>query len=263
MQIRARQKDRTETNPALSSRRLKLGTFQTNLDSGCVMSDLDRFKSVNDSHGHAIGDKVLKQVSARLWGATRETDMLARLGADEFALLLRPIERPADAASIAERIVRAMTAPFTVDNCRVVIGASVGIALSPADGDNADTLLQCADMAMRRAKDEATRGRSIMIMPEGTRLPPGRAGRYHPGVAALYTHLGLTVVPVALNSGLYWGRRSLLLRPGTVTMEFLPPIPPGLERKAFMSLLQERIETASERLRLDAPNDEKAAQNAA
>lgn len=105
---------------------------------------------------------------------------------------------------------------------------------------------------LRRAKGETTRGRSIMIMPEGTRLPPGRAGRYHPGVAALYAHLGLAVVPVALNSGLYWGRRSLLLRPGTVTMEYLPPIPPGLERKEFMALLQERIETASERLRLEA-----------
>lgn len=105
---------------------------------------------------------------------------------------------------------------------------------------------------LRRAKDETTRGRSIMIMPEGTRLPPGRSGRYHPGVAALYAHLGLTVVPVALNSGLFWGRRSLLLRPGTVTMEFLPPIPPGIERKEFMAQLQERIETASERLRLAA-----------
>jgi 1-acyl-sn-glycerol-3-phosphate acyltransferase len=103
---------------------------------------------------------------------------------------------------------------------------------------------------MRRAKAETARGRSIMIMPEGTRLPPGRAGRYHPGVAAIYAHVGLAVVPVALNSGLFWGRRSLLLRPGTVTMEFLPPIPPGMERAAFMTLLQERIETASERLRL-------------
>jgi 1-acyl-sn-glycerol-3-phosphate acyltransferase len=105
---------------------------------------------------------------------------------------------------------------------------------------------------MRRAKDETARGRSIMIMPEGTRLPPGRAGRYHPGVAAIYGHLGLPVVPVALNSGLFWGRRSLVLKPGTVTMEFLEPIPPGMERAAFMALLQERIETASERLRIEA-----------
>ncbi|MGH7005449.1 MAG: lysophospholipid acyltransferase family protein, partial [Alphaproteobacteria bacterium] len=84
---------------------------------------------------------------------------------------------------------------------------------------------------LRRAKDATARGRSIMIMPEGTRMPPGRAGRYHPGVAALYTTLALPVVPVALNSGLFWGRRSMLLRPGTVTLEFLEPIPPGLERQ--------------------------------
>ena len=89
-------------------------------------------------------------------------------------------------------------------------------------------------------------------MPEGTRLPPGRTGRYHPGVAALYSVLGLAVVPVALNSVLFWGRRSLVLRPGTVTMEILAPIAPGLARDEFMKTLQERIETASERLRLGA-----------
>jgi len=108
---------------------------------------------------------------------------------------------------------------------------------------------------LRRAKDATARGRSIMIMPEGTRMPPGRAGRYHPGVAALYTSLGLPVVPVALNSGLFWGRRSLLLRSGTVTMEFLAPLKPGMDRKVFMELLQERIETASERLRHAAMED--------
>jgi 1-acyl-sn-glycerol-3-phosphate acyltransferase len=110
---------------------------------------------------------------------------------------------------------------------------------------------------LRRAKSETGGGRSIMIMPEGTRLPPGRAGRYHPGVAALYSVLGLPVVPVALNSGLFWGRRSLLLRPGTVTLEFQEPIAPGMARKQFMALLQERIETASERLRLDAQTPER------
>jgi len=105
---------------------------------------------------------------------------------------------------------------------------------------------------LRRAQDETRQGRGIMIMPEGTRLPPGRTGRYHPGVAALYTVLGLTVVPVALNSGLFWGRRSLLLRPGTITLQFLDPMPPGLERREFMKQLQERIESAAERLRREA-----------
>src|SRR6185369_7894554 len=85
--------------------------------------DLDHFKAVNDTLGHAIGDKVLKQVSARLWGTTRETDVLARLGGDEFSLLLKPIDKPGDAATIAERIVKTMSTPFQIDGHQVMIGA--------------------------------------------------------------------------------------------------------------------------------------------
>jgi 1-acyl-sn-glycerol-3-phosphate acyltransferase len=91
-------------------------------------------------------------------------------------------------------------------------------------------------------------GRSIMIAPEGTRVPPGRAGRYHPGVAGLYSLLGLTVVPVALNSGLYWTRKGTEVHPGTIRLEFLEPIRPGLKREEFSALLSDRIETASLRL---------------
>jgi 1-acyl-sn-glycerol-3-phosphate acyltransferase len=109
---------------------------------------------------------------------------------------------------------------------------------------------------LRRAKAAIADGRSIMIMPEGTRIPPGQTGRYHPGAAALYTMLGVAVVPVALNSGLFWGRRSLLLRPGTITIEFLAPIAPGLDRHAFQTLLQQRIEDAAERLRREAMQGE-------
>ena len=71
---------------------------------------------------------------------------------------------------------------------------------------------------------------------------------YHPGIAALYTRLEVPVVPVALNSGLFWGRRAFLKRPGRIVLEFLPPIAPGLPRKVFMRELEARIETASERL---------------
>jgi diguanylate cyclase (GGDEF)-like protein len=116
--------------------------------------DLDHFKSVNDTLGHAIGDKVLKQASARLWGTTRETDILARLGGDEFSLLLRPIDKPADAAMIAERIVRTMSAPFQIDGHQIAIGASVGIAVAPQDGETTDVLMKNADMALYRAKSE-------------------------------------------------------------------------------------------------------------
>ena len=116
--------------------------------------DLDHFKSVNDTLGHAIGDKLLKQASARLWGTTRETDVLARLGGDEFSLLLRPIERPGDAAAIAERIVKTMSSPFAIDGHQIVIGASVGIAVAPQDGETTDVLMKNADMALYRAKSE-------------------------------------------------------------------------------------------------------------
>ncbi len=116
--------------------------------------DLDHFKSVNDTLGHAIGDKVLKQASARLWGTTRETDLLARLGGDEFSLLLRPIDRPSDAAAIAERIVKTMSSPFTIDGHQIVIGASVGIAVAPQDGETTDVLMKNADLALYRAKSE-------------------------------------------------------------------------------------------------------------
>ncbi len=97
-----------------------------------------------------------------------------------------------------------------------------------------------------------SQGRSIVIFPEGTRTAPGERRPYHPGIAALYTQLHVQVVPVALNSGLYWGRRAFLKRPGRIVLEFLPPIDPGLPRKTFMRELESRIETASDRLRTAA-----------
>lgn len=103
-------------------------------------------------------------------------------------------------------------------------------------------------------KQAVARGSPILIFPEGTRTPPGEKGRYHPGVAALYKQLGLPVVPVALNSGLYWGRRSFAKRAGTILVEFLEPIPPGLDRRDFMKELEQRIETATTRLIAEAEN---------
>ena len=105
---------------------------------------------------------------------------------------------------------------------------------------------------LARARKVVGQGRSIVVMPEGTRTEPGSRRPYHPGIAALYRQLGLPVVPAALNSGVFWGRRSFVKSPGRITFEFLEPIPPGLERRAFMALLEERIETAAERLRREA-----------
>jgi len=98
------------------------------------------------------------------------------------------------------------------------------------------------------ARTEVACARQIVIFPEGTRRPPGAEPRYLPGVALLYAELGLPCVPVALNSGLYWPRRSFRRYPGTVLVEVLDPIPPGLEKRAFLARLQDVLEQATARL---------------
>jgi 1-acyl-sn-glycerol-3-phosphate acyltransferase len=103
-----------------------------------------------------------------------------------------------------------------------------------------------------RARTEIGKGRDVIIFPEGTRRPPGAPPDYHPGVAHLYRALGVNVVPVALNSGVFWPRRTFTRHPGTIVIEFLPPIPAGLDARKFMARLQSDIETASERLMLEA-----------
>jgi diguanylate cyclase (GGDEF)-like protein len=122
--------------------------------TGVLMMDLDHFKAVNDTLGHAVGDRVLVAVAQRLREASRETDVVARLGGDEFAILVGPLETPHHASRIAERIVRSMAAPIPVGDSEVVIGASIGIAMAPLDGTDAETLLRNADLALYRAKAE-------------------------------------------------------------------------------------------------------------
>jgi diguanylate cyclase (GGDEF)-like protein len=116
--------------------------------------DLDHFKLVNDSLGHAVGDAVLKMVADRLRAACREGDMVARLGGDEFAVLSGVLNRADDAAVLAKRIVARISEPFLVDGHNIMIGASVGIAVAPGDGADTDTLLKNADLALYRAKGE-------------------------------------------------------------------------------------------------------------
>lgn len=103
--------------------------------------------------------------------------------------------------------------------------------------------------ALRRmrtqARAPAAAGRPIVIFPEGTRVAPGERRPYQPGAAALYQALALPLVPAAVNSGLYWGRRSFVKRPGRIVLEFLDPIPPGRTRPRVMAELERRIETAT------------------
>ena len=98
------------------------------------------------------------------------------------------------------------------------------------------------------ARQEIARGRQIVIFPEGTRRPPGAAPHYLPGIAYLYAETGLTCVPVALNSGLFWPRRSLRRYPGTVLVEVFEPIAPGLDKRTFLRRLQRVVEEATTRL---------------
>ncbi len=105
------------------------------------------------------------------------------------------------------------------------------------------------------ARTRLSEGRSIVTFPEGTRTAVGAQARYHPGIFALYAALDAPVVPVALNSGLCWPRRGSVIRPGRITVEYLPLIPSGLRRKEFMALLEDRIETATTRLVSEAKQD--------
>lgn len=102
------------------------------------------------------------------------------------------------------------------------------------------------------AKQAVTAGRQVMIFPEGTRSAPGAAPDYKPGAAALYMHMGVPCTPFALNSGLFWPRRKFIRRPGTIVVEFLPAIQPGLDRKTFSARLEHEIETATASLLREA-----------
>ena len=121
-----------------------------------LLMDLDRFKEVNDTLGHHCGDLMLKELARRLADVVRPTDTVARLGGDEFALLAPDVVGSAAGVAVAERITRALEAPFLVDGLPLEVEASVGIALYPAHGEDVETLLQRADVAMYVAKETKT-----------------------------------------------------------------------------------------------------------
>ena len=114
--------------------------------------DLDRFKSVNDTLGHPIGDKLLQAVADRLRRCVRDGDTVARLGGDEFAILQTAFGQPTNVTGLAERLIATVGAPYTIDGHQVMVGTSVGIAIAPGDGAEPDQLMKNADLALYRAK---------------------------------------------------------------------------------------------------------------
>jgi diguanylate cyclase (GGDEF)-like protein len=116
--------------------------------------DLDRFKEVNDTLGHPVGDALLKSVATQLRSCVRDTDTVARLGGDEFAIVQVGANQPMDATVLATRIIEIIGAPHDIDGQQVLIGTSIGIAVSPGDGATGDDLLKSADLALYRAKSE-------------------------------------------------------------------------------------------------------------
>lgn len=118
--------------------------------------DLDGFKAVNDTYGHATGDEVLREVGQRLTRSLRAMDTVARLGGDEFALLQEDTQRPQDAAVLACKLIQALNQPLELNGQTIQIGASIGISLYPLDGDDPQILIDKADLAMYRAKRAGT-----------------------------------------------------------------------------------------------------------
>ncbi len=131
---------------ALAQRR---GTFVA-----VLFLDLDHFKLVNDSLGHSVGDALLRHVAMRLKDVLREGDTVARVGGDEFTIVLQEIARREDAAMVAEKVLRVIAEPVEVNGHRLHVTTSIGITIFPEDGEDAETLLKNADAAMYRAKSE-------------------------------------------------------------------------------------------------------------
>jgi diguanylate cyclase (GGDEF)-like protein/PAS domain S-box-containing protein len=137
----------------------------------CV--DLDLFKNVNDSFGHPMGDRLLKAVAERLRSEIRGTNLSARLGGDEFAIILASDVSPNEVSDHAARLIQILSASYDIDGIEVVIGASVGIALSPGDGSTSEELMRNADMALYRAKSDGG-GVHRFFEPEMDRLAQKR-----------------------------------------------------------------------------------------
>ena len=142
-------------NRALFDEYLPVAITQAHRDHSLLavmFLDLDRFKTINDTLGHAMGDRLLQQATQRIHRILREGDIIARWGGDEFTLILPNLHKPEEAAKVAERLAALLKPPFSIENQELYITSSIGIALYPQDGTDGESLLRHADAAMYRAK---------------------------------------------------------------------------------------------------------------
>ena len=161
-------------NRALCFDRLGQMLVQSKRDQGrfaLLLLDLDGFKAINDTYGHEIGDALLQAVGRRLRNCVRESDTVARMGGDEFIILLPRLGEPNDAARVADKVIDALAEPFLLTGRECRVGASIGLGIAPDDGDDMETLLSHADAAMYQSK---ARGKNIWTRYEPT-LPDGKS----------------------------------------------------------------------------------------
>ncbi len=138
-----------------------------NRDAGrfAVLSlDLDRFKNVNDTLGHEVGDRLLVEVARRIGAVLRARDIAARFGGDEFVILQANVSQPSDASALARRVIDSLGAPYDIEGHRILVGASVGVAMAPDHGETAEELLRNSDLALYRAKADG-KGRHRFFAP--------------------------------------------------------------------------------------------------
>jgi diguanylate cyclase (GGDEF)-like protein/PAS domain S-box-containing protein len=138
--------------------------------AGVLFVDLDRFKAINDTYGHAAGDELLRQAAARMQACVRSSDTVGRLSGDEFAVMLSSLAKADDAGTVAQKIVEELAAPFSLNGHQAYISASIGIALYPSDGREPDALLKNADTAMYRAKSQGRNGYQFYLPQMNERL---------------------------------------------------------------------------------------------
>ncbi len=142
-------------NRLLFSDRLEIALAQAQRNSeqvAVMLMDLDQFKEINDTLGHSVGDQLLQEVAIRIKGLLRKSDTIARMGGDEFGIVLPAISKREDAGKVAAKILERLNQPFLTDEHHLTIAISIGIAIYPDDGDNGEDLMKMADIAMYRAK---------------------------------------------------------------------------------------------------------------